>query len=87
MQFKIDENLHAEIAVLFSARGHDATTVYDQGLRGADDARIAQCCRDEQRAIVTLDLDFADIRHYPPENYSGSLSCDWSIRAVRRWPA
>ena len=31
-----------------------------------DDATLAQHCRAESRAIVTLDLDFADIRHFPP---------------------
>jgi len=30
------------------------------------------CCQ-EQRAIVTLDLDFADIREYPPEDYPGLI--------------
>jgi hypothetical protein len=30
-------------------------------------------CLVEKRAIVTLDLDFADIRHYPPENSAGII--------------
>lgn len=28
-------------------------------------------CRAERRALVTIDLDFADIRHYPPGDYFG----------------
>jgi predicted nuclease of predicted toxin-antitoxin system len=73
MQFKIDENLHPEVAELLRQHGHDATTVYDQGLRGHSDAEIAQVCRREARALVTMDLDFADIRAYPPQGYTGIM--------------
>src|SRR5436190_1527827 len=47
------------------------STVYDQGLRGHDDGDIADVCRREQRALVTLDLDFSDVRVYPPAHYPG----------------
>jgi predicted nuclease of predicted toxin-antitoxin system len=73
MQFKIDENLHPEVASLLSQHGHEATTVYDQGLRGHSDAEIAQVCQREARVLVTMDLDFADIRAYPPQDYAGIM--------------
>ena len=73
MQFKIDENLHPEVAALLSQHGHDATTVYDQGLRGHSDTEIAQVCQREARVLVTMDLDFADIRAYPPQDYVGII--------------
>jgi hypothetical protein len=57
MQFKMDENLHAETADLFRQHGHDAVTVFDEGLQGHADVDIADVCRREQRALVTLDLD------------------------------
>lgn len=71
MQFKIDENLHADAADLLRQHGHDALTVFEQGLRGEADVNIANVCRQEARAIITLDLDFSDIRVYPPRNYQG----------------
>jgi predicted nuclease of predicted toxin-antitoxin system len=71
MQFKVDENLHEDVAVLIQQHGHDALTVYDQGLRGHSDGEIAAVCRREARANITLDLDFSDIRDYPPQNYAG----------------
>lgn len=37
MQFKIDENLHADAADLLRQHGHDALTVCAQGLRGKGD--------------------------------------------------
>ena len=71
MKVKIDENLPLEVADLFRTAGHDATTVGDERLGGRPDATLASLVRREERAFVTLDLDFADIRAYPPEQYAG----------------
>ncbi len=73
MQLKVDENLHDDVAALLRGRGHDALTVHDQGLRGHRDAQIAEVCRREGRALLTLDLDFANIRVYPPADYPGLI--------------
>lgn len=73
MQFKVDENLHSDAAELLRQHGHDALTVADQGLRGKADVDIASVCLREGRTIVTLDLDFSDIRLYPPGNYHGII--------------
>lgn len=71
MPFKLDENLPVEAAELLRNAGQDALTIADQQLSGAVDSQVAQVCRDEQRALITLDLDFADIRAYPPAHYHG----------------
>jgi hypothetical protein len=34
---------------------------------------MAVVCRQEDRAIVTLDIDFSDIRAYPPTDYGGII--------------
>jgi predicted nuclease of predicted toxin-antitoxin system len=73
MKFKIDENLPAEIKIILRGAGHDALDLGDQAMLGAKDKVIANICRAEQRAIVTLDTDFADIRTYPPDEYSGII--------------
>jgi predicted nuclease of predicted toxin-antitoxin system len=75
MQFKIDENLHADAAELLRQHGHDTMTVHEQGLQGGADADIANVCRQEGRVMITLDLDFSDVRHYPPEDYQGLIVC------------
>lgn len=72
-RLKIDENLHPDVAAMFGNLGHDAVTVWDQGLRGTPDATLAQHCLAEGRALVTQDLDFADIRTYPPETFPGLI--------------
>jgi predicted nuclease of predicted toxin-antitoxin system len=73
MRFKIDENLHDDVAALLSGAGHEVHTVHDEGLRGSFDEVIAEQCRVEDRALVTMDLDFADIRTYPPASHPGMI--------------
>jgi predicted nuclease of predicted toxin-antitoxin system len=73
MRFKTDENLPVEVAELLRQSQHDARTVPEQQMAGQTDVQVAQVCRSESRALVTLDLDFSDIRHYPPEDYNGII--------------
>jgi predicted nuclease of predicted toxin-antitoxin system len=73
MKFKLDENLPIEATALLRDKGHDVLTVRDEQLTGAVDPAIALVCQQEQRILVTIDLDFADIRHYPPSFYSGII--------------
>ncbi len=73
MLFKIDENLHDEVAELLRNNGHDAVTVHDQQMRGHPDEELASVCQHEGRVMVTQDLDFSNIVAYPPENYPGII--------------
>lgn len=71
MKFKLDENIPVEASILLGESGHDAVTVLDQNMGGKEDEHIIQICTQEQRALITLDLDFADIKAYPPSNFHG----------------
>jgi predicted nuclease of predicted toxin-antitoxin system len=73
MRFKVDENLHEDLVVALRKEGHVAHTVYEEQLRGSPDAAIAEVCQREGRVLVTLDLDFGNIREYPPEDYPGLM--------------
>lgn len=73
MLFKIDENLPVEACDILRSAGFDSVTVGDQLLSGSPDSNLAAICRDEGRIIMTLDLDFADIRNYPPADYPGII--------------
>ena len=70
---KVDENLPVEATKLLQDVGFDALSVHDQKMVGLTDSMIASVCQAERRAIVTLDLDFADIRSYPPDAYFGII--------------
>ena len=73
MRFKLDENMPVEAADLLRAASHIADTVHDEQLAGHPDPDIASACQREQRTLITLDLDFADIRVYPPDQYFGLI--------------
>ena len=71
MRFKVDENLLIEVVDVLVAAGHDAVSVHDQGLVGATDSSLYEVCRREGRALMTLDVDFANIFAYPPQASNG----------------
>ena len=73
MRFKIDENLPVEVVEQLTTSGHDAVSVVDQGLGGADDPDVAKICSSEDRCLITLDIDFSDIRTYPPGSHPGII--------------
>ncbi len=73
MKFKIDENLPLKLAEALRDSGYEADTVADEGLSGASDTVISDVLKQEQRALVTLDLDFSNIRAYPPVDYFGII--------------
>ena len=73
IRFKTDENLPLDVVELLRSAGYDAMSVLDESLVGARDEVIANVCKKERRALITLDLDFADIRSYPPNEYDGII--------------
>jgi predicted nuclease of predicted toxin-antitoxin system len=73
LRFKLDENLPTEAASVLRDAGFDALTVLDQEMRASPDGEIARVCRAEHRILVTLDLDFSDIRTYPPSEHAGMI--------------
>jgi predicted nuclease of predicted toxin-antitoxin system len=73
MRFKVDENLPIEVAEMLRQAGHDVATVLEQGYGGSVDAQVATLCQRESRVLVTLDMDFADIRNYPPAEFPGLI--------------
>ena len=83
--FLIDASLPKATAGTVQAHGHHATDVRDIGLGTAPDADIAAYAKANQLALMTVDLDFANIIEYPPADYSGIVVVrppDKATRAV-----
>ena len=71
LRFKLDENLPRKVEFALRDLGHDVETALSEGLAGATDPALLAACTAEDRVFVTLDLDFADIRAYPPGSHRG----------------
>lgn len=80
MKFKLDENLPELVSATLAALAHDAHTVAQEQLAGASDELVLKTSVAESRVLITLDLDFADIRAYPPGSHAGI----WVLRPAKQ---
>jgi predicted nuclease of predicted toxin-antitoxin system len=71
VKLKLDENLGNAARAALEAAGHDVSTVPAQGLQAALDNDLILHCKREGRALVTLDLDFANPLRFEPADYPG----------------
>ena len=76
MNVLLDANLPRSAARAVSDAGHVPTDVRDIGLGNAPDTDIARHAKSNQLCLATRDFDFADIRNYPPAEYSGLIVLD-----------
>lgn len=77
-RFKLDENLPRDVETLLRDAGHNVQTVIEERLGGHADFEVLGACLNEGRVLITLDLDFADIRLYPKGSHSGI----WVLRPL-----
>ncbi len=66
MKFLLDENLSPLHARTVRELGHDAVSVVEIGLSGADDQDVRAAAIEQERILVTLDADFSNVLRYPP---------------------
>jgi len=53
--------------------GYDADTVADENISGADDPVIFRFSQAEGRTLITLDLDFSNLKAYPCGSHAGII--------------
>ncbi len=71
MKLKLDENLSRHLKPELVKLGFDTDTVHDEGLRGRSDADVGSAAAAADRVVLTLDVEFADIRKHPPGSHPG----------------
>jgi predicted nuclease of predicted toxin-antitoxin system len=69
----VDANLPRSVAALLVKLGHQVEFARDVGLGAAPDQDIAVHVKRTGAALITRDLDFADVRRYPPEEFGGII--------------
>jgi predicted nuclease of predicted toxin-antitoxin system len=73
MRFLLDMNLPPEMADRLRSEGHDAVHVLSAGLADLPDREIFAYAAQEQRVLVTFDLDFGEIVGLAGETGSGVI--------------
>ena len=70
---KLDENLGRRLAGLFRSAGYDVKTVYEQKMQGCHDLSLFRKCAEEERCLVTFDLDFSKPLRFPLKESAGII--------------
>lgn len=71
MRIKLDENIDPRSKEILEKHGHEAFTVFEEGLQGATDEIIALTMMREGMCLLTLDLGFSNVLRYPPDKFAG----------------
>ena len=91
MKFLLDENLSPLHARTVRSLGHDAVSVVELGLSGADDPAVRAVAIEQDRILITLDGDFGNVLRYPPTVTPGVLrfrlhpATEEAIDGALRW--
>lgn len=71
MKLKLDENLSRHLKPILINLGHDVLTAADENLLSHPDVEVAAGAAHEGRILLPLDIEFADLRKYPPGSHPG----------------
>jgi predicted nuclease of predicted toxin-antitoxin system len=73
MRIKLDENLGKSALVVLREAGYEAERPLEEGLSGYPDEQIWDFVWNQGMFFITLDVDFSDIRKFPPGTHPGIL--------------
>ena len=73
LKFLTDEDVPRSTARVLRDAGFDAVDVRDVGLRGRSDSEVFAYAQQERRILITCDMGFSNILHFPPGENEGIL--------------
>jgi predicted nuclease of predicted toxin-antitoxin system len=71
MRLKLDENLSRHLKPILVGFGHDVMTAAEENLLSQPDTAVAGAAKAESRLLLTLDVEFGDLRKYAPGTHPG----------------
>jgi len=71
MKLKLDEHLSRHLKPVLISLGYDVLTAADENLLSRPDVEVAASAPREGRILLSLDIEFADLRKYPPGSHPG----------------
>jgi predicted nuclease of predicted toxin-antitoxin system len=73
MNLFADECVYKVTVDLLRSWGHNVLTAQEVGLSGKTDEEILAYAVMHERVLITIDMDFSNIRHYAPELHKGII--------------
>lgn len=80
VKFLADECTFAPTVEFLRNEGWDVVTVKEIGLRGAKDPEVLDKAQEMRVVLITRDMDFGDIRKFPPSAYCGVVVLKMTYR-------
>lgn len=71
LKFVIDEDMPRSTAKVLRTKGYETLDVRDLGLRGKSDDEIFKLAQKEKAVMLTGDLGFGNLLHFPVGSHSG----------------
>ena len=73
MKIKLDKNISRHLKPVLKQAGYDVFTTVDEGLLGKADVEVGAAAKSQGLILFTLDLEFADLRKFPPGTHPGII--------------
>ena len=73
MKIKLDENISRRLKPHVQQEGYDISTTEEEGMLGKSDIVVGAAAKAEGMMLFTLDIEFADLRKFPPGTHPGII--------------
>jgi len=83
MKIKLDENLPVHLAAILINLRHDVHTIAKENLSGKSDREVWEAAQQDERFLITQDLDFSDLRTIRSGNAFRNLTGSASLSGSR----
>lgn len=80
MRLFCDENIRDTTVEWLRTRGHDAVSVKEVGIGGADDKTVLNYAVTEGRVLLTFNTHFADVRKLATVDHGGIIRLRFKIQ-------